>query len=99
MGSEPKRLDFNLGTGDSAFKLRVEKSAFEHGYAKQDIIRVLINPIGGRDNSPREGVRTLIGLDRKNNPITILQRMDDEVVYHAYRMESKHEKMLWSHPW
>ena len=83
---------------DPAFKLGAEKSAFDHGYSEQDIVRVLLKPIGGRDNSPRKGVRTLIGLDRNSNPITVLQRMDDEVVYHAYRMERKHERMLWRRP-
>ena len=81
-----------------AFKLRTKPSAFDHGYSEQDIVRVLLNPIGGRDNSPRDGVRTLIGLDRNSNPITVLQRMDDEVVYHAFRMERKHEQMLWRRP-
>ncbi len=44
-------------------------------------------------------MRTVIGVDMNNNPLVILQRMNDEVVFHAYRMERKHEKLLWRHPW
>jgi|GEM_PF-5031672 len=34
-----------------------------------------------------------------DNPIVVLQRIDDGVVFHAYRMERKHERMLWRNPW
>lgn len=44
-------------------------SAFEHGYTEEDITRALLHPMGGRDHTPRDGVRTVIGVDMNDNPI------------------------------
>lgn len=84
----------------ASIRLSIHEAALEHDYTKQDITKVVFAPLGSRNDTPRDGVRTVIGLDTDDNPLAVLQRMDDGLVFHAFRMERrKHEKMLWRNPW
>ena len=77
--------------------MRFAESAFKHGYTRDDIERVLDNPIGERNDYPRTGVHTVIGFDMKGNPIVVMIDEVRGVVYHAFRYEKKHEELLrWS---